>query len=160
MSKFCSESSTTSILRVREQRKLWRVCAYAQMPLINAYADISSKVRCLNIFLSLQPHTYFVYASSESSGESAHMRRLARAFAARWYVPKDRALPHAASSNWHLSGYPLNSKPFDTACTTSESPLAPTTAPNQSVESRKYQSALFPCQGSSLTRVTGINVYI
>ena len=50
--------------------------AYAQMPLINALADISSKARCLNFTLSLSLHSYFVYASSEGSDESGHMRRL------------------------------------------------------------------------------------
>ena len=33
---------------------------------------------------SLHRHPYFVYASSEGSGESVHMRRLGWAFAARW----------------------------------------------------------------------------
>ena len=51
--------------------------AYAQMPLINALADISSKARCINFDLSLRLPPYFVYASSEGSDESAHMHRLA-----------------------------------------------------------------------------------
>ena len=40
-----------------------------QKPPINANADISSKARCFNFGLSLHLHPYFVYASSESSGE-------------------------------------------------------------------------------------------
>ena len=51
--------------------------AYAQMYLINAHSDVSSKVRGLSFVLSHHLHRYFVYASSEGSGESVHMHRLA-----------------------------------------------------------------------------------
>ena len=44
---------------------------YAQKPLINTYADISSQTRGLNFDLHLHLHQYFVYANSESTGESA-----------------------------------------------------------------------------------------
>ena len=57
--------------------------AYAQTPPINARADVSSETRGLNFGLSLHLQPCFVYASREGSGESAHMRRLARSFTAR-----------------------------------------------------------------------------
>ena len=38
---------------------------------------VSGKARDLNFGLSLHLHPYFVCASSEGSGESAHVRRLA-----------------------------------------------------------------------------------
>ena len=50
--------------------------AYAQMPQINVNAELSSEVRCLNFGLILHLHPYFVYASSDDSGASVHMRRL------------------------------------------------------------------------------------
>ena len=49
--------------------------AFGQMHLINENAD--SEVRDLYFGLSLHLHPYFVYASSQVSGKSAHMRRLA-----------------------------------------------------------------------------------
>ena len=52
--------------------------AHAQMP----HAKVSSKARDINFVLSLHLQPYFVYAISVGSGESAHMRRLAWAFAA------------------------------------------------------------------------------
>ena len=51
--------------------------AYAQMLLINAHYVVSSNARGLNFGPRLHLHPYFVYASSEGSGESAHMHRLA-----------------------------------------------------------------------------------
>ena len=57
--------------------------AYAQKPSLNAHADISSGARGLNFGLSLHLLTNFVYSSSEGSGESVHLQRLARAFVAR-----------------------------------------------------------------------------
>ena len=50
---------------------------YAQMPLINAHAEVSSKFRGQKYGLSFHLQRYFVYESSEDSSESAHMRRLA-----------------------------------------------------------------------------------
>ena len=50
---------------------------YAQMPVINVHVDVSSEARGLIISLSLHPDQYFMYSSSDYSGESAHMRRLA-----------------------------------------------------------------------------------
>ena len=44
--------------------------------------DVFSKVRGLNFGLSLHQHPYFVYMSSEGSGESAHMLKLRRILAA------------------------------------------------------------------------------
>ena len=55
--------------------------------LIACGVNDSNKRTCeasgLKFGLSLDLHLYFVYASSEGSGESAHMHRLARACAAR-----------------------------------------------------------------------------
>ena len=67
--------------------------ACAQVPLINAHPDVFKEARGLYFGLSLHLHPYFMYASSEGSGESAHMRRLAWAFAARWR-DKYRKLVH------------------------------------------------------------------
>ena len=39
--------------------------------------DVSSVVKSPNFGLNIHPHTYFVCKSSESSGKSAHMSRLA-----------------------------------------------------------------------------------
>ena len=58
---------------------------YAQMLLIKAQAGVSNKARGLNFGIDLYLHPYFVNASSEGSGESAHMRRLAWAVAVREY---------------------------------------------------------------------------
>ena len=46
------------------------------MPLINAHADATREARGLKFGLSLHLHPYFVYASTEGSGESVHMHRL------------------------------------------------------------------------------------
>ena len=48
------------------------VVAYTQMPLINTHADISSNARDQNVGLRLHLHPYFVYASGECLGKSAH----------------------------------------------------------------------------------------
>ena len=50
--------------------------AYVQKPLLNAYADLSSMARGLFFCLSLHLHPYFVYASSEKSGESSLLNTL------------------------------------------------------------------------------------
>ena len=46
----------------------------AQMHLLNAIADVSSKARGLISDPNLHLHPYFVFASSEGSCESARMR--------------------------------------------------------------------------------------
>ena len=51
--------------------------AYAQIFHINDHSDISRVARGLNFGLSPHLHPYFVYTSSEGSGESANLRRLA-----------------------------------------------------------------------------------
>ena len=54
------------------------------MPPLNSQADISRRARAaLNLGLSLHLHPYFVYASSQDPGESAHLRQLAQAFVAQ-----------------------------------------------------------------------------
>ena len=50
------------------------------MPLIIAHADVSSRARGQIYGLSLHLYPYFVYASSEGSGESTHMLNLDRVF--------------------------------------------------------------------------------
>ena len=52
------------------------IIAYAHKPSITSHSAISSRERSLNFSLSLHLHPYFVYANSEGSGESAHVRRL------------------------------------------------------------------------------------
>ena len=51
--------------------------AYAQKSPLNAHIDVSDRARGLKFVPGLHLHPYFVYASSETSSESAHMRRLA-----------------------------------------------------------------------------------
>ena len=55
----------------------------SQVPSLNAAAKVSSQALDIKFGLSLHLHPFFVYVSSEGSGESAHLRRLARAFASR-----------------------------------------------------------------------------
>ena len=57
--------------------------AYSQKSAINAHADVSNGAIGLYLGLRLHLHLFFVYAISEGSGESGHMCRLIRAFAAR-----------------------------------------------------------------------------
>ena len=52
------------------------------MPPLNIHADVTSGAKGLDFTLSLHPHPYIVRANSEGSGESAHVRRLDRAFVA------------------------------------------------------------------------------
>ena len=57
--------------------------SYVQKSPLNTNADVSKGARRLHGDLRLYLQLYFVYASSEGSDESAHMRRLIRAFVAR-----------------------------------------------------------------------------
>ena len=50
---------------------------YAQKPSLNTHADISNGTRGLMLGLRLYLIPIFVYASSEGSGKSAHLRGLA-----------------------------------------------------------------------------------
>ena len=59
---------------VEPAREIWVLIAYAQMSLIKVRADLSSGARCLIFGMSLHLQPYLTYASSEGSGESAHMR--------------------------------------------------------------------------------------
>ena len=63
--------------------KILVLIAYVKMPLINVNGDISSIARDLKFGLSIHLHPYFVYAISEGSGDSAHMRRIAFVCTAR-----------------------------------------------------------------------------
>ena len=51
----------------------YRICTNIQ----NAHVDVLNVARGLTVGLLLHLYPYFVYASSEDSGESTHMRRLA-----------------------------------------------------------------------------------
>ena len=51
---------------------LTQVLLYVTKPPISTHVDVSSGARGLNFGLSLYQHPYFVYASSESSGESVN----------------------------------------------------------------------------------------
>ena len=66
---------------------------YTQTPLIKAHAAITRGGNDLNFYLSLHFNPYFVYASCNGSGESAHMCRLTWAFATCWW-DKYRNLLH------------------------------------------------------------------
>ena len=46
--------------------------AYAQKPLLNVNAGVSRETRGPSFSLGVHLHPYFVYASSESAGETAH----------------------------------------------------------------------------------------
>ena len=48
--------------------------ACVQKPLIKAHADLSREAKVLKFGLSLHLYSYFVYASSKGSGESAKTR--------------------------------------------------------------------------------------
>ena len=63
--------------KIRPAHEIRVLIAHAQRPSSNANADVSSLARVLNFSLSIHLYSYFVYASSEGSGESAHARRLA-----------------------------------------------------------------------------------
>ena len=67
--------------------------SYAQKPPLNAHPDVSSRTRGLNVYLSPCLCPYLVYTSSEGSGESVHMRRLAWAFAARQCDKYEKLMP-------------------------------------------------------------------
>ena len=56
--------------------------AYAQTPLMYDHVDVFGEARALKFGQNLYLPPYFVHASSEGFGESAHMRRLSWAFAA------------------------------------------------------------------------------
>ena len=76
------------------------VFANAQMPLINAHANISRKAWALIFGLSFHLDLFFVYACSECSGESAHSSSPMR------LVPKSRAL--ALYHGWASAELPRN----------------------------------------------------
>ena len=67
---------------VEPEREILVLIAYVRESPLNADADKSSRARGLKFCLSLHLHPYFVYTSSEASGESAQLRRLTRAFVA------------------------------------------------------------------------------
>ena len=85
--------STTVVLSFTGTHSLyWHVheisalIAYAQMTIIKAHPDISSKARGLNFGLSLHLSSLFINSRTEDSGKSAHMhmRRLVWGCAAHW----------------------------------------------------------------------------
>ena len=49
--------------------EILKLIAYAQVPLINAHADISSEARGVSVGLNLHLYAHFVYASSDDSQE-------------------------------------------------------------------------------------------
>ena len=50
--------------------RFWHI---SQVPLINVYVDLYREARGLNFGQCLRLDPYMLYASSEGSGESAHM---------------------------------------------------------------------------------------
>ena len=57
--------------------EIWVLIAYAQMSLINVRANLSSGAKGPIFGMSLHLQPYFAYVSSEGSGESVHVHRLA-----------------------------------------------------------------------------------
>ena len=74
----------TMLLHTKTWASTWNfgIIANAQKPPWNTHTYVTSWVRYLTFNLGLHLHPYFVYACSEGSGESAHLRRLAWGFVA------------------------------------------------------------------------------
>ena len=81
----CTGSNTQKSLKIHEWVSTWELAliAYDQKAHLSTHTDVSYRAKDLNIGKILYWHTYFMYASSECSGESAHVRRLAWAFVAQ-----------------------------------------------------------------------------
>ena len=75
--------TTYTIWASQRYLSTYRICANASSTVVNGNGDVLSQSRGLHFGLSFHLHPYFVYASSDGTVESVHMRRLARAFAAR-----------------------------------------------------------------------------
>ena len=56
--------------------KVLVIIAYAQMPIINAHADVYRGARGLTFGLSLHLYPYFVYVGSEGSDKSVYVHKL------------------------------------------------------------------------------------
>ena len=69
-----SETPNTGFLAARPiygpANKFSVIILYAQMPLMDAHADISSKAGGLHFGLNLHLHPYYVFASREGCGET------------------------------------------------------------------------------------------
>ena len=78
-SKYISFIIATKTIANMDQSMRFRnlSCIHEQKPPLNVHADISSLPRGLNFSLRRHQHPFIVYASSEGSDESAHMRRFA-----------------------------------------------------------------------------------
>ena len=79
---FILQARTMSVVSIRcIKASTWALVhfTYAQKTHLNAYAGVSNWTRNINIGPSLHLRLYFVYASSKGSGESAHLRKFARA---------------------------------------------------------------------------------
>ena len=59
--------------------------ASPQKPPLNSHANLFRGAMGLSFSLGLHRHPYLVYPSSEGTDESAHLRRLIRAFDVRQY---------------------------------------------------------------------------
>ena len=66
------------LLKFGPLHDIFVLIAYARIPHCIAHAGVSSYARNLMFGLTLHLHPYFRNEISEGSGESAHMRRLAR----------------------------------------------------------------------------------
>ena len=64
---------------------VWYLSRMRKNTLLNDHADVSRCAKYLRLGLRLSLLSYFVYARSEGSGESAQMHRLAKAMTARLY---------------------------------------------------------------------------
>ena len=76
---FCvqKQQTTTEAGLVKYLCQYMKCCTFAQKPLLNANAGVSSGLEVL-LLVWVFIYILFVHASSEDYGESAHMRRLTR----------------------------------------------------------------------------------
>ena len=75
------ENQFSVFLRVAVLHRFYYILvliAYAQRPPLNAHAGVSSGSRGLTVGVSLHLHPYFMYASSEGSGQSAQTHQSLR----------------------------------------------------------------------------------
>ena len=74
---FCSERANIEIEKLKPEQQISVLCAYAQMPLINAHPGVSNEPISLIVCLSLELLSCYVLANSEGAAKSAHISMLA-----------------------------------------------------------------------------------
>ena len=71
-----SECVLCCMLSAQPAHEILVFIAYLQKPPINAYVNVSSGAKGLNVDPSPHQHSYVVYSSSKASVETARLRRL------------------------------------------------------------------------------------